>query len=75
LTDDIAYYAEANKISSNGDVGVSINYGANGTLRRNRIYEGKGGGIAVTNGGKCQMKENIINNNALACMSHSPGTC
>jgi F-box protein 11 len=64
LTDKSIYYLEANKISGNGDVGISIVYGANGTLRKNRIYEGKGGGVAITNGAKCEMEENIINNNA-----------
>ena len=46
--------------------GVAINTGGNPTLRRNRIHDGKAGGVFVYENGQGVLEDNDVAGNALA---------
>jgi F-box protein 11 len=57
---------ENNEIFDNAMAGVWIKTDSNPTLRRNKIYDGRDGGICIFNGGKGVLEENDICRNAQA---------
>ena len=54
-----------NDIYSNALAGVWIKTDSNPTLRRNKIYNGKEGGVCIFNSGRGVLEENDIFNNTL----------
>lgn len=61
---------EHNEIFDNAMAGVWIKTDSNPTLRRNKIYDGRDGGVCIFNGGKGVLEENDIFRNAQVHMSH-----
>lgn len=55
---------EHNEIFDNAMAGVWIKTDSNPTLRRNKIYDGRDGGVCIFNGGKGVLEENDIFRNA-----------
>jgi len=56
---------EENDIYGNALAGVWIKTDSNPVLRRNKIYNGKEGGVCIFNSGRGVLEENDIFNNAL----------
>ena len=61
---------EDNDIYGNALAGVWIKTDSNPTLRRNKIYNGKEGGVCIFNSGRGLLEDNDIFNNSL-----SGGSC
>ena len=59
---------EDNDIYGNALAGVWIKTDSNPTLRRNKIYNGKEGGVCIFNCGRGILEDNDIFNNALSGM-------
>ena len=57
---------EDNEIFDNAMAGVWIKTDSNPTLRRNKIHDGRDGGICIFNGGRGLLEENDIFRNAQA---------
>lgn len=57
---------EQNEIFDNAMAGVWIKTDSNPTLKRNKIFDGRDGGICIFNGGKGILEENDIFRNAQA---------
>lgn len=56
---------EENDIYGNALAGVWIKTDSNPVLRRNKIYNGKEGGVCIFNNGRGLLEENDIFNNSL----------
>uniref|UniRef100_A0A8C7KZF1 F-box protein 11a n=1 Tax=Oncorhynchus kisutch TaxID=8019 RepID=A0A8C7KZF1_ONCKI len=59
-------FIEDNEIFDNAMAGVWIKTDSNPTLRRNKIHDGRDGGICIFNGGRGLLEENDIFRNAQA---------
>ena len=57
---------EENDIFGNTNCGVEISFGGNSTLRKNRIYDGKGAGVCVYLNGQGIIDDNDIFGNSCA---------
>ena len=51
---------ENNQIFDNAMAGVWIKTDSNPTLKRNKIFDGRDGGICIFNGGRGEFDDNII---------------
>lgn len=60
-------------ISGQGRVGVAIHGGAEPRVRRNRIHDGKEGGVFVTDNGAGLIEDNEIFGNAMAAVQVKTG--
>lgn len=54
---------EDNEIFRNAQAGVLISTESAPVLRRNRIYDGRGAGVEITNGATATLEENLVFNN------------
>lgn len=52
-------FIEDNEIFDNAMAGVWIKTDSNPTLRRNKIHDGRDGGICIFNGGRGKAQENL----------------